>query len=514
MLRHRLRDIFSVCFLLVTLVLTACGGGGGESPTSASAPSIASASNIAIAGTRAGVTAFIGFVSLNGSSLDRVVSVRFRIKSKPAAQSAPVDASYSIETLRRRGYAEPRSGQLTLPVFGLYAGYANEVTVDLGFTDGSNQKLMVGFQTPPYIDPNQIYDRPVFLKPRGPGDALGFSYFVLKSIFGTPIVIDTDGEVRWLAKPIGIAYSSTFTDGGFVIGDPNSTALYRLELDGSVSQSTILMPTVTGFHHNIDPGKFSLLGEFNTSDGQTANLETVLAEFTSSGAVIQQWDLAALIGDYMRRNGDDPSAFVRPGIDWFHMNAATYDHRDDSLIVSSRENFVVKIDYHSGDIVWIFGDPTKYWYTFASLRAKALHLEAGGLYPIGQHATSITSDGLLLLFNDGAPSFNSPAGASVGESRTYSAVTAYQIDPGSASAKEVWRYDAAQSILSDICSSAYETATKSILIDYAAASHRATVRLVGLDPDHRVAFDFEYRSPTPCASGWQAQPIAFDAMHF
>src|SRR5262249_34871232 len=126
----------------------------------------------------------------------------------------------------------------------------------------------------------------------------------------------------------------------------------------------------------------------------------------------------------MLEHGDDPSAFVRPGIDWFHMNGAVYDPRDDSLVVSSRENFLIKIDYLTGEIIWILDDPTKYWYMFQSLRDLALPLEAGGFYPIGQHAPSITSDGLIMIFNDGFPSLNQPSGQPVGETRTFSAVSA------------------------------------------------------------------------------------------
>jgi hypothetical protein len=82
--------------------------------------------------------------------------------------------------------------------------------------------------------------------------------------------------------------------------------------------------------------------------------------------------------------------------------------------------FVIKIDYDTGDIIWILGDPTKYWYTFPSLRAKALTITNGGLYPMGQHAPSVTSTGLLMVFNNGAESFNQPAGAPVGGTLAYS----------------------------------------------------------------------------------------------
>ena len=95
------------------------------------------------------------------------------------------------------------------------------------------------------------------------------------------------------------------------------------------------------------------------------------------------------------------------------------------------------LGYSTGMIIWILGDPTKYWNTFPSLRAKALTLAPGGLYPIGQHVLSITSDGLLMLFNDGLGSLNQPASEPAGQTRTYSAVSAYSIDQASMTATEV-----------------------------------------------------------------------------
>src|SRR5207302_1325751 len=145
-----------------------------------------------------------------------------------------------------------------------------------------------------------------------------------------------------------------------------------------------------------------------------------------------------------------------------------------------------------GEVIWILGDPTKYWYTFPSLRAKALTLADGGLYPIGQHAVSITRDGLLLLFNDGAESFNQPAGQPSGASRTYSAVSAYVINASALTAREAWRFDYDQTVLSRVCSSAYEMLDGSLLITYSVADGGNHARVVGLDSAHDVVFDFEY----------------------
>lgn len=279
-----------------------------------------------------------------------------------------------------------------------------------------------------------------------------------------------------------------------------------MELDGTAHPLEILSSTVTAFHHNIGPGKVGLIAEVNLGSNE---IESTAVEIDKSGKILSQWNLAALVSSYMVSQGDDPSLFVRPGVDWFHMNSTAYDPRDDSLIVSSRENFVIKIDYKTGNVKWIFGDPTKYWYTFPSLRAKALQLDSGGLYPIGQHALSINSAGQLELFNDGEGSLNQPTGAQTGESRTYSVVSAYTIDPISQTAHEVWRFDYGQKVFSAVCSSAYEARGKTILVDYAYADGGTHSRLVGLDVGHNVVFDFQYPS-THCGTSWNAQPIRFE----
>ena len=92
----------------------------------------------------------------------------------------------------------------------------------------------------------------------------------------------------------------------------------------------------------------------------------------------------------MRAGGYDPSQFVYSPTDWFHNNAATYYRANDSLIVSSRENFVICIDYNTSAIKWILGDPAKKWYQFPSLRHFALTAAPGSVPPIGEHGVSIT----------------------------------------------------------------------------------------------------------------------------
>src|SRR5206468_4923168 len=148
-------------------------------------------------------------------------------------------------------------------------------------------------------------------------------------------------------------------------------------------------------------------------DVDTADqLESVNIEVDAAGNLLKTWNLAQIISDAMIAGGDDPSQFVYPSpTDWFHNNAVAYNRADDSLIVSSRENFLICIDYNTGAIKWILGDPTKKWYQFPSLRQYALTLTSGSLPPIGQHAISVTFDQNILVFDNGQNSiFEVPPG--------------------------------------------------------------------------------------------------------
>lgn len=367
--------------LVVPLMLLLVSCGGGEAPPPI--PPTSLVSDLRVVRSDPGTSPFIATLQVQGQTLTRVASVRYSIAPRAGSASRPVQVQYTIDALKRRNYMRDGSDALALPLIGLYAGADNLVTVAFTFADGSLHSLPAIVSTAPFTDPDGIYDRPTINQARG-SVALGFDFFFMKSTSGYPVVVDTDGNLRWIG-PARVAAGGgiAFHDNGFVVADWGSRKILRLELDGTVATTELDSGIATNFHHNLDPGKAGLLAAIDAVINGERHVESTVVEMQTDGRVLAQWDLAALIGAYMRSQGDDPGAFVRPGVDWFHSNAAAYDARDDSIIVSSRENFVISIDYRSGDIRWILGDPTKYWYTFPSLRAKALTLADGSLAPIG-----------------------------------------------------------------------------------------------------------------------------------
>jgi arylsulfate sulfotransferase len=503
--RWHLQRVAVVFFL--SLGLAGCGGGDTTD---------ADRSQLSADAAIAGATPFIASTTLRGGGLDRMRRVSFRIDAKPGSTVRPVHATFSADYLRARGNLAANGATLTLPLFGLYSGRQNAIRVEVDFVDGSSVVLPLNFTSAAYVDPNGIYDRPLVRTARSPQAALGFDYFAMKSALGTPVVIDTDGEIRWVGTGRSPSATSAWRDNGFVVASQGAQLL-RLELDGTATAPRPIQTppnsTYDGLHHNIDIGKSGLLIEADGTVGGRPAVESTLVEVADDGAFIAEWDFAAIISRHLLLSGDDPSALVRPGDDWFHMNAATYDARDDSLIVSSRENFVIKVDYRTGTIKWVFGDPTKYWYTLPSLRAKSLTLAPGGQYPDGQHSVSITPTGDLLLFDNGQPTSFPPPGTGAGELRPFSSVASYVIDDATLSATQRWRFDHDRTIKAPFCSSAYQTPDGSVLINYATADNFTHARLVGLDPQRRIVFDYQYDT-SPCATGWNAQFVPFEALEF
>ena len=493
----------SLCLMVVTVA--SCSGG--------SNPQIdAMLGEVTVATKTPGPTPFIAHVGIRVERADLVRSVSYTIEAKPGTVSRPVSITYNNAYLLRRQLLDVANRHLDVPVAGLYAGYQNKVSLQVTFADGSIRSNSTVIDTPVYQEATPRYTALDAKTPRQPGVALGYDFMLLKNFVTTPVVIDTDGNMRWAGTGVSRSISSTFFDGRFLVGNGDEpTFLIRIELDGTSSTVNLSDPTFANIHHDLGPGKVGLLAEVHNYSGKTKITGSVLAEIDADGHVLKQWDMAASFRAAMSAGGDDPSGFIRDGTDWFHMNSAIYSPADDTLIVSSRENFVVKVDYQSGSIRWLLGDPNKYWYVrYPSLRALALNLTSGKM-PVGQHALSIAPDGKLMLFNNGTASFNNPAGTPAGVNPGFSAVSKYTIDEAAHTAAEVWTYEHNRDLWSDICSSAYQVSQGGYLINYSTAYNRTRAKLIGLDANGKVAFDYEYPNQG-CDTSFNAVAVDFGSL--
>jgi len=458
---------------------------------------------IAFVSKTAGPTPFIKNLNFQVNPIANIKSVQFTIQPKVGSVTRPISATYSSTYLSSRGYLRT-DGSMKIPVFGLYDGFTNSVTLKYVFRDDSSKRRVFSVVAPAFRDPCH-YNQRIEVLPRTASTRLSYDFMLLKNGCGenSPTVMDTDGARRWVGS--AGASTSAFIDNAIYIA--YGTQLLRIELDGAVSLvADYNNMGVLYFHHNMDPGKFGLLVEVDTRTDK----ESIIMELGLNGHVLKQWNMALSIASAMRAGGDDPSGFVWRGHDWFHANAATYRASDNSVIISSRENFVIALDWSTGVIKWILGDPTKAWYQYPSLRAYALNVRSGGLAPIGQHAVSITYNDKLLLFDNGLHSwYHNPPG----NNRHYAAPRKYSLDLTNHAATEIYRYT--RSIVSDICSSVYEDAPDNYLVDYAIAggfqSRNAFAEIVGLQPDGARVFDYKFAT-NACEEIFNAIPVHFERL--
>jgi arylsulfate sulfotransferase len=474
---------------------------------------------ITITGNTAGATPFISNLSLEVSNTAVLKNIQFGIAPKPGSITRPLSGTYANDYLVSRGFEPPppaTNTTITLPVYGLYAGYTNTVTLTYRFMDGSSKQAVTSIATTTFDDQGCGYNNPTRLQPRTTSTSLSYDYIFDSSSCGgfSPVILDSDGALRWvspLSENSALFAASTFFDNAVYV--TQNAQLFRVELDGLV----LLLADygsigVLNLHHNIDQGKTGLLIEPDT----TSYFESTILEVNSSdGTVLKTFNMADIISAAMIAGGDDPSQFVYPTPnDWFHNNGAAYNRADDSLVISSREDFVICLDYETSAIKWILGDTTKKWYQFPSLRKFALTLAPGSLPPIGQHAPSITYDQNLMVFDNGEMSlFQDPPG----ENRRYASPRKYSIDLTANVATEIWNYPQGESILSPFCGSVYEDAPLNYLVDYAIVNGTLPppqyAQLLGLDALGEKIFYYQYPT-TGCNTAYNSIPVHWESTKF
>jgi hypothetical protein len=473
---------------------------------------------ITISGSTAGATPFINRLTLEVSNTSVLKSIQFAIDPKPGSVTHPLSGTYSNDYLVSRGFEQPPPATtVTLPVYGLYAGYANIVRLTYRFLDGSSKQGVTSITTATFDDQGCGYNNPTRIIPRTSSTQLSYDYIFDRSACGTfsPVILDSDGALRWvspLATMGALNAASTFFDNAVYV--TQGRQLVRIELDGAtrvVADYSSL--GVVNFHHNIDPGK---TGVFLAPD-TTAYFESVILEVDSiDGHVLNTFNMASIISAAMRAGGDDPNQFVFPRpTDWFHNNGVAYNRADDSLIVSSRENFLICLDYKTTAIKWILGDPTKKWYQFSSLRKFALTVAPGSLPPIGQHSPGLTFDQGVLVFDNGNESiFQNPPGAH----RDFASPRKYSLDLAGNVATEVWNFPMNESIHSPFCGSCYEDAPYNYLIDYALVNGGIPglptfAQLLGLNAAGQEIFYYQYPTVS-CNTAYNSIPIHLESTKF
>ena len=316
-----------------------------------------------------------------------------------------------------------------LPIYGLYPDRENTVVVEYGdlrkeFTI-TTEALPDDFILPTSVDATK--------------DKLSNDlYFFTPSSNGYTCAYDVNGSVRWYLTTNAIWKIDRLDNGHMLISTErpiNSpyymTGLYEMDMLGKIYKEYSLKG---GYHHDyyeMPNGNLLVASDDFTSGNGT--VEDYIVELDrKTGKVVKSFDLKDIL------NMEDGKSENWVEYDWFHNNSVWYDEETNSITLSGRhQDAVINIDYGSGDLNWIIGDPTnwseeyqKYFFT-----------------PVGddfewqwsQHAAMITPEGYVFIFDNGNNKSKNEDEYVPAED-SYSRGVMYKIDTDKMTIEQVFEY--------------------------------------------------------------------------
>ena len=316
-----------------------------------------------------------------------------------------------------------------LPIYGLYAGRDNEIIIEYGDVE---KRITITTEELPedFILPTSVEADKESLE--------NDLYFFSPSSGGYTSAYDVNGDVRWYLTINALWEINRLSNGHLMVSTErlvNSpyymTGMYEMDLLGKIYKEISLEG---GYHHDyFEMPNGNLLvasDDFNSGSG---TVEDVIVEVDiNTGDIVKSWDLK----DVLNREDGKSENWVE--YDWFHNNAVWYDEATNSITLSGRhQDAVINIDYDTGDLNWIIGDPTnwseeyqKYFFT-----------------PVGddfewqwsQHAAMITPEGYVFILDNG----NNKSKIKeeyVPASESYTRGVMYKIDTDNMTIEQIWEY--------------------------------------------------------------------------
>ena len=320
-----------------------------------------------------------------------------------------------------------------LPIYGLYAGTDNQVTISYS-DNGQTTTKTINVTTDPLPNDLALPTEVIADKTQLTNDL----YFFTPSSQGYAVAYDVNGDVRWYLSQQATWKIDRLANGHLLVSTDRlvnqpyyTTGLYEMNLLGKIYVEYSLPG---GYHHDyFEMPNGNLLVATNDFNNVHGTVEDVVVELDrQTGNIVKTFDLKNVLPM------EDGKSENWSNYDWFHNNSVWYDDKTNSVILSGRhQDAVIALDYTTGQLKWIIGDPTnwsdeyqKYFFT-----------------PIGdnfewqwsQHAAMVTPDDYIFLFDNGNNK-SKIADNYILAQDSYSRGVIYKINTDSMTIEQVWQY--------------------------------------------------------------------------
>ncbi len=346
-------------------------------------------------------------------------------------------------------------------VVGLYPGEINNIALKINHPRGTfHDTISIYIDSLPYYFP-KIEIEKLDLTKMEPGLHFCDTHFAQDGKFYTiPFLFDNEEKVRWFLDlsqfnhalmPIG-----QLANGNLCVIDNN--VILEFNMLGALVNKTKMNDVYTAHHEWVELPNGNLLIAVSKSgtkillDGiyQSSSQDYIVLYDRGAQQVVKEWDLAEVL-DVSR---DDLIHIGGQG-NWLHMNGLAFNFQDSTIIVSSKHQGVVKIDWNN-KLKWILG-PKKNW-GLAGRQGKGLNTNKYLLtavdsnyipynievqrgnhsldnfdFPWGQHAPELLPNGNLLLFDNGYL-------RNFSVTPNYSRAVEYEIDDNNMLVRQKWQF--------------------------------------------------------------------------
>ena len=347
-----------------------------------------------------------------------------------------------------------------IPVVGLYPGRVNDVVVSLKFKNETRIDTVKITTNPlpeyfPRIEVNTLNRSKM-----EPGMHLCDLHYAKNGTYDSrPMIFDDNGEVRWFLDlsffgdiiwPI-----QRLNDGALLVGGTNQ--IHEYDMLGKVLSKKAIDPKYR-IHHDIielPDGKLLMAVLKHDATIQVNNQRVksfndfIILYNRKESKIEKEWDLAKHL-DVSRTlmNKMTPS-------DWIHMNGLAYDPADNSIIVSGKNQGLVKISWED-ELQWILApkrdwgvsgrngdgfDTNPFLLTAVNLEGEpyAKAVQEGDEspsdfdFPWGQHAPIIAPNGNVMLYDNGYNRNYTPKA-------NYSRAVEYEVNKEAMTVQQKWQY--------------------------------------------------------------------------
>ncbi|MEG6522701.1 aryl-sulfate sulfotransferase [Desulfotomaculum sp. 1211_IL3151] len=346
----------------------------------------------------------------------------------------PVEVTIIVKGIEVQGnisHRFPRGTRHIIPVYGLYGDWENEV--ELVLSTGERNTIIIKTDK---VDERVPHATSCKTTSSYFGDNLVFMTASMKSV---PVGYDYRGDLRWYS-PYNFAFDLKRIDNGHIlvgterlVGMPYyTTGIYEMNLGGKVFKEYRIPG---GYHHDhfqMKDGNLLIL----TEDLNSSTVEDMCVLIDKqTGEILKSWDFKNILPQYPVAGSGTQDAE-----DWFHNNAVWYDEETNSLLLSGRhQDAVINIDFQTGKLNWILGDPEGWPEEYQQYFFKPVGDLEKFDWQYEQHACVLLPNRNIFLFDNGHWRSKNKEHY-VPNSKNFSCGVIYRIDTDKMEIEQIWQY--------------------------------------------------------------------------